>query len=124
MQNTISLNSHVLRGAQKRVNENDLRQLAQYYQHYYNDNGRSPRSEDEFKAYVKSDPNARNLTQALEEGNIIIVPNAQLSSTSIVAHEKEAFKLRNNRVVAFGDTHVETMQDEDFQRIIKAQRGQ
>lgn len=116
--------SHVLRGAQKRVNENDLGQLAVYYTEYQSLNGRPPKSADEFKAYVKSDLNARHLTQVLDEGNIVVVPNAQLSSTSIIAHEKQAFALRNNRVVAFGDGHVETMQDEDFQRIIKAQLGQ
>ena len=116
--------SHVLRGAQKRVNENDLRQLAQYYVMYQTENGRPPSSEEDFKTFVKQDPNARSLAAALDEGNIVVVPNAQLSSTSVVAHEKQPFALRNNRVVAFGDGHVETMQDEDFQRIIKAQLGQ
>src|SRR5438876_264615 len=62
--------SHVLRGAQKRVNENDLRQLAVYYTTYQTEIGRAPNSEEEFKAYVKRDLNARNLAIALDEGNI------------------------------------------------------
>jgi hypothetical protein len=114
----------VQRGAQRQVNQQLLRNIGQYYVLYRTENGRSPRSLEEFLTYLKSDPNARtaNVPQALESGWVVMVFNHEPFSNQVLAYEKEAFQKFQNRLVLFGDGNsVKLMSESDFQAALKAQ---
>jgi hypothetical protein len=107
----------VQRGAQRQVNQNLMRNMGLFYNQYRAENGRPPRNLEEFKAYVKSDPNARNEAQALEAGWLVLVfpPN------QVLAYEKEPFQTFNNRLVLFADGSVKLMEEAEFQAALKGQ---
>jgi prepilin-type processing-associated H-X9-DG protein len=110
----------VQRGAQLKVIENLMRNLGIYYQQYSSDhNNRPPRTLDEFKAYVKADPNARNEAAALDRDWLVMVINPPPNGSQILAYEKEAYAKWNNRVVLFGDGHVEHLTDPELQEALK-----
>jgi hypothetical protein len=107
----------VQRGAQRQVNQNLLRNMGLSYNQFRAENGRAPRSLEEFKTYVKADPNARNEAQALEAGWLVWVfpPN------QVLAYEKEPFQAFNNRLVLFADGSVKLLEEPEFQATLKGQ---
>jgi hypothetical protein len=112
----------VQRGAQLRVNENLMKQLGLFYQFYRNDHdGQPPRTEAEFKAYLQSDPNARNEVEALNKGWIVLVLDPPPNSHQVLAYEKEPYQKWGNRIVLLGDGSVKVMVEAEFQAALKAQ---
>src|SRR5881275_1607561 len=63
----------VRRGAQRQVNQNLLLNIGKYHELFCTERGQPPRNLEEFKAYVKGDPNARNEAQALDSGWVVMV---------------------------------------------------
>ena len=115
-----SLAAHVERGKEKQKAQNDLQQIGTYYQLYMTENGRAP-SAKQLKDYVNRDPNARNLSKAINEGRLVLNnPPANPGARVVVAYEKEK-DLRGNRVVVLSDTSVHTMAEEEFQAALKGQ---
>lgn len=115
----------VRRGAQRQVNQQLLRNIGQYYVLYRTENGRAPRSLQEFLTYLKSDPNARTakVPQALESGWVVMVFSPEPSANQVLAYEKEAFQQFQNRLVLFGDGNsVKLMTEPEFQAALKAGR--
>ncbi|HEV3262830.1 MAG TPA: hypothetical protein VG013_38705 [Gemmataceae bacterium] len=113
-----SLAAHVERGKEKQKAQNDLNQIAQYYQLYNTENGRVPNAK-QLKDYIKQDPNASKLSKALDEGHLVLndsPPN--LGARVVVAYEKEK-DLRGNRVVVLADASVHTMDENEFQAALK-----
>jgi hypothetical protein len=102
------------------VNQQLLRDVGQYYELYRTEHGRTPRTLAEFQAYVKSDPNARNVSKSLEEGWVVmnLTPNP---GSTVLAYEKEPFQKFNNRLVLFQGGAVELMNEPDFQAKLKGQ---
>jgi hypothetical protein len=107
----------VQRGAQRQVNQSLMRNLGQYYALFRTENGRPPKSLEEFKTYVKSDPNARNEAQALESDWVVLV----IPPNKVLAYEKDAFQAFNNRLVLFADGSVKLVEDAEFQAALKGQ---
>jgi hypothetical protein len=115
--------SLVGRGVQRQVNQQLLRNIGQYYQLYRTENGRAPRSLEEFLGYVKSDPNARtaNIPQALESGWVVMVFTPEPGGNQVLAYEKEAFQTFGNRLVLLGDGNsVQLMYEADFKAALGA----
>src|SRR6185437_1210091 len=113
----------VRRGAQRKVNQQMLRSIGQYYALFQTENGRVPRDLPEFLAYVKSDPNARaaKVPQTLESGWVVMVFSPAPSGEKVLAYEKEAFQMFQNRLVLFGDGNsVKLMTEPEFQAALKA----
>jgi len=113
----------VRRGAQRQVNQQMLRSIGQYYALFQTENGRVPRDLPEFLAYVKSDPNARaaKVPQTLESGWVVMVFSPAPSGEKVLAYEKEAFQMFQNRLVLFGDGNsVKLMTEPEFQAALKA----
>jgi hypothetical protein len=112
----------VQRGAQLRVNENLMKQIGLFYQFYRNDHdGQPPRTEAEFKAYLQSDPNARNEVEAFNKGWIVLVLDPPPNSHQVLAYEKEPYQNWGNRIVLLGDGSVKVMVEAEFQAALKAQ---
>jgi hypothetical protein len=112
----------VQRGAQLRVNENLMRNLGQFYNFYRNDHdGQPPRTEAEFKAYLQSDPNARNEVEALNKGWVVLVLDRPPNSHQVLAYEKEPYQKWGNRIVLMGDASVKLMGEAEFQAALKGQ---
>src|SRR5438105_264496 len=65
---------------------NELRNIAQLYTAYFADRQKYPATEGEFKAYLKRDPNAKDLYQALEQGFYVVVPTRNPSSAAVLAY--------------------------------------
>jgi hypothetical protein len=101
-----SLSGHAKRGMEKPRVQNDLDEIAKFYQLYNTEHGRSPANWNEFKAYMQKD--APKLVQTVDEGRCEIIWNAKLGSDVVLAYEKEP-DLRGTQVVAFGDGHIESM---------------
>jgi hypothetical protein len=112
--------SDVQRGAQLRVIENLMRNIGQYYILYSNENNRPPKTLEEFKAYLRSDPNARNEAQALDKGWLVLRLDPPPNANQVLAYEKEPYQKWNNRVVLLGGGAVQLMTDAEFQAALKA----
>jgi hypothetical protein len=105
------------RGAQMQVNKNTLHQMGIFYNMFCSENNRAPTLE-ELKEFIKRDD--RIGYEMLTNGLIVLVPHRQQpGANQVVAYERDAFELHNNRLVLFGDGHVDTMLDPDFQRLMK-----
>jgi hypothetical protein len=102
------------------VNQQLLRDVGQYYELYRTEHGRPPKTLEEFKAYVKSDPNARNVSKSLEDGWVVMNfppnPNSQ-----VLAYEKEPYQKFNNRLVLFQGGAVQLMEEAAFQQALQGQ---
>jgi len=109
----------VQRGGQKLVNENLMHNIGFYYNMYPDENGgRKPLTLDEFKRYVRTDPNARNVAAALDKDWIVMVLNPPPSGHQVLAYEKEAYEKWHNRLVLFADGAVETLDDVTFKKLV------
>ena len=110
----------VRRGAQRQVNQQLLRDVGQYYELFRTEHGRPPKDLAEFQAYVKSDPNARNVAKTLEDGWVVmnLTPNP---GSKVLAYEKEPFEKFNNRLVLFQGGAVQLMNEADFQAALRGQ---
>lgn len=113
--------SDVQRGAQVRVIENLMRNIGQFYQIYSAEKGHPPRTLEEFRTYLQSDPNARNEAQALDKGWLVLVLDPPPNANQVLAYEKEPYKKWNNRVVLLGGGSVQLMTDAEFQAALKGQ---
>jgi hypothetical protein len=111
----------VRRGAQRQVNQNLLRNIGQYYALFRTERGQPPMNQEEFKAYVKGDPNARNEAQALESGWVVMVFTPSPSANPVLAYEKEPFEQFNNRLVLFADGSVKLLTEPEFRTSLKGQ---
>jgi hypothetical protein len=109
----------VRRGAARQVNQNLLRSVMQYYQLYQTENGKPPKDLATFKAYVQSDPNARQVYQALDEGWLVMTLPPHPPSAQLLAYEKEPFKAFNNRLILFRDGAVKLVYEPEFQEALK-----
>ena len=101
-----SLGGHIKRGMEKPKVQNVLQELGQFYLLYNTENGRSPASWAELKAYMQKD--SAKLVQIIEEGRYEIIWGARPGSGVVVAYEKDP-DLRGNQVAVMGDGHVESM---------------
>lgn len=109
----------VQRGAQRVVNQDLLRNFGIYYAAYRTENGRPPRTLDEFRTYLAGDPNARNQVAAIDKGWIVWRLDPPPSGSQVLAYEKDDFKLWHNRLVLFADGAVQMMVQDDFEKALK-----
>ena len=109
----------VLRGAQLPVIKNLMHNLGLYYIAYRGDRGQPPRTREEFLTYLKNEPDARILVQALEKDWLVLRLDPPPSATQVLAHEKEPYKKWNNRVVLRGGGAIKVMEDAEFQEALK-----
>jgi hypothetical protein len=100
------LGGHIKRGMEKPKVQNVLDQLAKFYQIYNTENGRSPASWKDLKAYMQKE--APTIVRTIDGGGYEIVWNARLGADVVLAYEKEP-DLRGSQVVVFGDGHIESM---------------
>jgi hypothetical protein len=114
-------NSAVRRGAQMQQNKALLESFGKYYELYRTENGRPPRTFEEFRAYIKADPNARNEALAMDAGWIVWRFDPPPNTNQILAYEKEEFELHHNRLVLLGGGAVRTMDSTEFQLALKQQ---
>jgi hypothetical protein len=112
----------VQRGAQRVVNQDLLRNFGVYYTAYRTEKGAPPRTVDEFRAYLKEDPNARNMVAAIDKGWIVWLLDPPPGGSQILAYEKDEFQLWHNRLVLFADGSVQMMLTADFQAALKRQQ--
>jgi hypothetical protein len=112
--------SHIRRGAEALVDKGLLKNIALACVQYgaFN-NGRCPGTKEELIAEIKTF--GPKFVQAIKEDWLIFVPRAPLDSNHIILYEKHMFELRQNRLVAFGDGHIDMMNEVDFQAAKKAQ---
>ncbi|HKI34100.1 MAG TPA: hypothetical protein VKA46_19765 [Gemmataceae bacterium] len=111
----------VRRGAQRQEIQGILENLAKYYELYRGENGRPPKSLQEFRAYLASDPNARKLVEAVDKGWLVWVFDPPPNTNQVLAYEKEEFEQFHNRLVLFGGGAVKLMTDAEFQAALKGQ---
>ena len=111
-----SLSGHAKRGMEKPKVQNDLDEIAKFYQIYNTERGKSPANWNEFKAYIQKD--APKLVQTVEQGTCEIIWNAKLGSEVVLAYEKEP-DLRGTQVVVFGDGHIESMAPAKLQEALQ-----
>jgi hypothetical protein len=90
-----------------------------YYQTYRDERGQPPRTREEFRAYLKNEPDARILAQALEKDWLVLVLDPPPGTNQVLAYEKEPYKKWNNRVVLLGGGAVQVMTDAEFQAALK-----
>lgn len=91
--------------ADTQIIQNDLKQLALFWNTYRTERGKPPRDWPTFKAYLRT---AQNLVQAVDEGKYKLVLNAQPASNVVFAYEWPADDSRRH-IVAFGDGSVDTI---------------
>ena len=108
----------IQRGTQKRLVEEMMRNIGQMYNVYLTErDNRPPKTAEEFMEYLKRD--ATREYRALKAGTIIFVPNTPPSSHAVLAYEKDKYEKWNSRVVVFGDGHVDTLKEPEFQAALK-----
>ncbi len=113
-----SIGAHVERGKEKRKLENDIRQLATFMMTYYTENGKPPRSWEEFKPYIQRD--APHIVREIDGGQIRVLWGTPMNSNNIIAYEVEP-DLRNSHVVARGDGSVVTLTSGDLNTALRNQ---
>ncbi len=111
--------SVVQRGAQRPVNQNVLENFGKYYELYRSENGRPPKTVQEFRAYIQSDPNARFLVEAIDKDWVVFRLDPPPSSNQVLAYEKEEFEQFHNRLVLFGGGAVQMTTDAEFREALK-----
>jgi hypothetical protein len=107
--------AHVVRGKERLVAQNELRELAQLYQIFHTNLGGSRPDLEAFKAGLKDTP---KLYQAVADGQYVLRPVASLSSNLVFAYEKDV-DLNGNRLVAMADATVKLMPEPEFQAALK-----
>ncbi len=112
------IGAHVARGKEKRSLENDIRQLAQFMMTYYTENGKPPRSWEDFKPYIRRD--APHIVREIDDGQIHVLWGTPMDSSHIIAYEVEP-DLRNSHVVARGDGSVVTLTTGDLNAELQRQ---
>ncbi len=113
-----SIGAHVARGKEKRSLENDIRQLATFMMTYYTENGKPPRSWEEFKPYIQRD--APHIVREIDSGQIRVLWGTPMNSNNIIAYEVEP-DIRNSHVVARGDGSVVTLTSGDLEAALRNQ---
>jgi hypothetical protein len=108
----------IQRGAEKQVDQSVLVEMAKVYIQFNTENNRSPADVNEFLAYMQGFP--AQYINMLKDGWIVMVPNARLTGSTVILYEKNVYQKWNNRVAAFGDGHVATLNEPDFQAALKA----
>jgi hypothetical protein len=101
---------------------NELRNIGQLYTAFFTDHQRYPKSVEEFKAYLKRDPGARDLYQALEEGFYVVVPTRNPSSSAILAYEKTPDQ-KGFHFVVKGDGAVDAMTTKELEKALQNPGG-
>jgi hypothetical protein len=109
-------------GAQRQVNQNLMQSIGQYYNLYRTENGRPPRNVAEFTEYVQSDPNARNVAQALQKEWLVMVFPNNPGSNSIIGYEKEEVQIQHNHLVVFADGHILRMTTAELDQALRNQQ--
>ena len=107
----------VRRGMDRAKAQNYLTQIGVFYTTYNTEFGRSPKTWEEFKNYIKRD--AQNEVKAVEDELLTLKFNAPLSSNMVVGYETEPY--RDMRLVLFGDGHVKMMNTQEFQAALNGQ---
>jgi hypothetical protein len=107
-------------GAQRQVNQNILQSIGQYYNLYRTENGRPPKNLTEFKQYVVSDPNARNVAQALDKDWLVMVFPANPTSNSVIAYEKEEVQIQHNHLVLLAGGSVQRMSASELEQALRS----
>jgi hypothetical protein len=92
----------VQRGAQRQVNQDLLRQFGIYYAAYRSENGRPPRTLDEFRDYLKSDPNARNQMAKKHAHQRVFLP---VHGTTALALKVEIASVASRAVLCSSISH-------------------
>lgn len=111
---------HILRGREKRIVENDFKQLGLQIQQYASEFGKAPSNKTELGNYIKRDmPSAY---RAIMKGDYVVVPNARLGANTVMVYEKD-IDINGNQVVLFGDGSVQTLQAQDLQKALKNPGG-
>jgi hypothetical protein len=111
--------SHELRGVQLQVLRNLMHNLGIYYVAYRSDRGRPPRTREEFKEYLKADPDARVLVRALDKDWLVLLLDPPPATEQVLGYEKDHFKLRNDRLVLLGGGSVVGMTDAELDEALK-----
>jgi hypothetical protein len=114
----ISLGAPLIRGKERQRDQNELRQIAYFYQLYVNDRGRPPANWPEFKKYIERD--AARETQAIDEGHYVVVWNATLASNRVLAYEKNV-DLNGNQLVVMGDASVHLVKASKLKEMLKGE---
>lgn len=109
----------VLRGSQLRAIENVMKNLHIYYMTFREERGHPPRTREEFKDYLKMEPDARFLVQALDKDWLVLRLDPPPTSNQVLAYEKEPYKKWNNRVVLRAGGAIKVMEDAEFQEALK-----
>lgn len=109
------------RGAQRIAIENLMTNLYVYYTTFRDEKGHPPRTREEFKAYLETQPEARNLATALGRDWLVLRLDPPPGFNQVLAYEKDPYKKWNNRIVLKGGGAVKMMDDPEFQAALKAQ---
>jgi hypothetical protein len=109
---------HLQRMRQTQEAQNDLRQIALFYQTFEGDMGHFPRSREEFVDYIRRD--APNLVKLLNDGtyNLIFTPRGLQRSDSVIAYEQEA-DVNGRHLVARADATVTLCSSKDLSNALK-----
>jgi hypothetical protein len=102
--------------AQNVAAKNDLVQIALFYHLFFADQARFPRTQNEFKAYIKKD--APKLVKALDDGVYVLVLTKGPTSTRVLAYEKKP----NNKgihAVVMGDKSASSMTSKELEKALK-----
>jgi hypothetical protein len=97
---------------------NEVRNVALAYIAFFADHGRYPKTEAEFKTYVKRDPNTRRLSEALEQGVYVVVLTANPSSNAVLVYEKTPDQ-KGIHFVAMGDASVSAMTTQELEKALQ-----
>lgn len=104
----------VRRGAERQVNQNELRQLALFF-NQMKQQATGPVTKEDLKAYIERD--APKMWKLINEGVIIVNYNAELNSTSLLAYEQKA-DLNGNHLTVMGDASTKLTPSAQLQQML------
>jgi hypothetical protein len=107
-----------------RKTTNDFKQIVLAYHMYWDENrGKPPTKPYDFLPFLQKE--GPRLTKAMKDGQIVVFFGATMqqmtegTTNTILAYEKDADD-KGLRVVAFGDGHLDTLNQADFDKKPKA----
>jgi hypothetical protein len=100
--------------ADQQIIQNDLRQLALFWNTYRTENGKPPRDWKTFKPYLRT---AGNIVEGLEEGKYRIVLQAQPASNAVLAYEWPQDDT-GQHIVAMGDGSVDRILHQELLKLV------
>jgi hypothetical protein len=96
--------------------QNDLRNVATFYNTFFAEMGRGPKTVDEFMQYIMRD--ARQLHQVLSEGYYVLVLVARPGGATILAYEKTP-DAQGLQMAVRGDGSVSSMTAQELQKALQ-----